>query len=235
LVTAANRAGILVETLVSEAFACGEALPTPEEYELGVLVALVGGPSTELAAYTQGSLAMSRSIPIGGDHFTGDLAIGLRTARSDAETIKRNFGTVSPGWTHDGSSFEIPGMGHQSSRLIPQQMLRQILEPRAQELFSMLSEELRRASLGNQLGAGVILAGGGARLQGFCDMAEKVLGLPARIGLPPRMQSLPEGLDSPEYATLLSLTDYGFRARKQRTARERLPSSRLRDLFAWTK
>jgi cell division protein FtsA len=235
LVTAANRAGILVETLVSEAFAGGEALPTQEERELGVLVALVGGPSSETVAYSQGGLSMASSTAIGGDHFTGDLAIGLHTARSDAESIKRNFGTVFPGWSHEGSSFEIPGLGHQPSRLIPHQMLRQILEPRAQELFNLLAEEIRRAGLGSQLGAGVILSGGGARLQGVCDMAEKILGLPARIGLPPQIQGLPEALDSPEYATLLSLLYYGCRVRQQRASRDTSSAARLRDLLVWKK
>jgi len=131
------------------------------------------------------------SSPIGGDHFTGDIAIGLRITRSDAETIKRTFGSVFPGWSHEGSSFEVPGIGHQTSRLIPQHVLRQILEPRAQELFHLLGEELRRVGLGAQLGAGIVLSGGGSRLAGMCDMAEKVLGVPARIGLPPRIHGLP--------------------------------------------
>ncbi|HWP84500.1 MAG TPA: cell division protein FtsA [Terriglobia bacterium] len=235
LVTVVNRAGVLVETLVSEGFAAGEALPSQEERDLGVLVALIGGPSTETVAYGQGGLAMAISTPVGGDHFTGDIAIGLRTARADAETIKHTFGSVFPGWSHDGSAFEVPGMGHQPSRLIPQQVLRQILEPRAQELFSILGAEIDRAGLGSRLSAGVILSGGGARLAGMCDMAEKVLGLPARIGLPPRIHGLPEQLDSPQYATLVSLLYYGYRVRQQRAPRERVASGRLRSLLAWKK
>ncbi|MBI4478622.1 MAG: cell division protein FtsA [Acidobacteria bacterium] len=235
LVTAVNKAGVLVETLVSEAFAAGEALPTPEERDLGVLVALIGGPSSEVVAYSQGGLSMASSTPVGGDHFTGDIAIGLHTARSDAESIKRTFGSVSPGWSHDGSSFEVPGIGHQTSRLIPQHFLRQILEPRAQELFRLLGEELRRAGLTTQLGAGAILSGGGSRLAGICDMAEKVLGLPSRIGLPPEIQGLPEALNSPEYATLVSLLYYGLRVRQQRAPREGGTSGRLRELLTWKK
>ncbi|MBI3933273.1 MAG: cell division protein FtsA [Acidobacteria bacterium] len=235
LVTAVNKAGILVETLVSEAFAAGEALPTPEERELGVLVVLIGGPSSETVAYSQGGLSLASSSPIGGDHFTGDIAIGLHTARPDAESIKKTFGSVFPGWSHDGSSFEVPGIGHQPSRLIPQHFLRQILEPRAQELFTLLGDELRRAGLAAQLGAGLILSGGGARLAGMCDMAEKVLGLPARIGLPPKIHGLPEALDSPEYATLVSLLHYGLRVRRQRAPRQSGSAGRLRDLLAWKK
>ncbi|MBI2818525.1 MAG: cell division protein FtsA, partial [Acidobacteria bacterium] len=235
LVTVVNRAGILVETVVSEGFAAGEALPSQEERDLGVLVVLIGGPSSETVAYSQGGLASTHSTPIGGDHFTGDIAIGLHTARSDAETIKQTFGSVFPGWSHDGSSFEVPGIGHQPSRLIPQNLLRQILEPRAQELFSLLGAELGRAGLTTELAAGIILSGGGARLAGLCDLAEKVLGIPARIGLPPRIHGLPEALDSPEYATLLSLLYYGLRVRLQRSPRESGSPGRLRDLLAWKK
>jgi cell division protein FtsA len=233
LVATVNRAGILVETLVAESFASGEAVATADERELGVLVALIGGPTCETVAYSQGGLALASSVPLGGDHFTSDIAIGLHTARSDAESIKRTFGSVFPGWSHDGSSFEVPGMGHQPSRLIPHHLLRQILEPRAQELFNLLAEDLRRANLGTRLGAGVVLSGGGALLAGICDMAEKVLGVPARIGLPPRVQELPEHLDSPEYAPAMSLLHYGLRVRQQRMPRDTASAARLRDLLVW--
>jgi cell division protein FtsA len=232
LVTAANRAGLLVETLVGEAFACGEAVPTEEERELGVLVAVIGGPGCEIAAYVQGGLGLASAVPVGGDHFTGDLAIGLRTSRADAEAIKKAFGSVFPGWTHDGTSFEVPGMGHQPSRLISHRVLRQILEPRATELFGLLRSELRRRSLEHHLAAGVILSGGGARMAGICDLAEKILEMPARIGLPPKMHRLPEPLDSPEYATLVSLAHYGMRLRQQRGPRESASANRFLDLLS---
>jgi cell division protein FtsA len=233
LVTAVNRAGMLVETVVGEAFAAGEAIATTEEHELGVLVAVIGGPSCEVVAYGQSGLSKTCAVPIGGDHFTGDIAVGLRVGRSDAETIKRTFGSVYPGWSHDGSAFEAPAMGHQPSRVIPHNVLRQILQPRAQELFGLLLEEVRRTGGSQHWTAGIILSGGGARLAGICDLAESALGLPARIGLPPRVQGLPEELDAPEYATLFALLHYGLRVRQHRAPRERAASSRLRDLLAW--
>jgi cell division protein FtsA len=233
LVTAANRAGVLVETVVGEAYAAGEAIATEEEHELGVLVAVIGGPSCEIVAYSQSGLSKTCAVAIGGDHFTGDISVGLRVPRSDAETIKRNFGSVFPGWSHDGSAFEAPAMGHQPSRVIPQNVLRQILQPRAQELFGLLLEEVRRTGGTRHWPGGIVLSGGGARLAGLCDLAESVLGIPARIGLPPRVQNLPEALDSPEYATLFSLLQYGARVRQHRAPRERAASSRLRDLLAW--
>jgi cell division protein FtsA len=231
LVTAVNRAGILVETLVGEAFACGEAVPSEEERELGVVVAILGGPGCEIAAYAQGGLCLANALPVGGDHFTGDMAIGLHTSRVDAEAIKKTFGSVFPGWSHDGTSFEVPGMGHQPSRLISHHVLRQILEPRALELFALLRGELRRRSLEDQLTAGVILSGGGARLAGLCDLAERILEMPARLGLPPRIQRLPEHLDFPEYATLVSLAHYGMRVRQQRGPRDGISANRFLDLL----
>ncbi len=192
LVTAVNRAGVLVETLVGEGYAAAEAIPTPEEQELGVLTAVLGGPASAVIVCANGGLVLASELSVGGDHFTGDLAIGLRTSRADAEMIKKTFGSVFPGWYHEGASFEVPGMGRQPSRQIPHRVLSEILEPRARELFILLRGELRRAGLEGRLASGVILSGGGARLPGLCDLAEKVLDLPARIGLPPKIQGLPD-------------------------------------------
>jgi cell division protein FtsA len=110
VVTAVNRAGIVVETVVAEALAVGECVLTPEERELGSIVILLGGGSTELAAYMQGGLWMSSGIPVGGDHFTNDIAIGLHTPPPEAETIKTMFGSVFSSWNHEGVSFEVPGL-----------------------------------------------------------------------------------------------------------------------------
>jgi cell division protein FtsA len=235
LVTAVNRAGVLVETLVGEAYAAAEAIPTPEEQELGVLTVVLGGPSSTAIVCANGGLVLASDLPIGGDHFTGDLAIGLRTSRADAEMIKKTFGSVFPGWYHEGASFETPGIGRQPSRQIPHRALREILEPRARELFVLLRGELQRSGLYGRLAGGVILSGGAARLPGLCDLAEKVLDLPARIGLPPKIQGLPEELDSPEYAPLLSLLHYGARIRQQRLPRQGASAGRLRDLLARTR
>ena len=184
VVTAVNRAGIVVETVVAEAFAVGEAVVTPAERELGAWVVVLGGGSCEMVAYYQGGLRMAAVIPIGGDHFTNDVAVGLHTGLPEAEAVKKTFGSVFSLGSHDGISFEVPGLGNQPSRLVPRQTLMAILEPRAQELLGFALEELRRCGLEQRLGAGIVLSGGGARLHGICDLAEQMFSVPARLGLP---------------------------------------------------
>ncbi|OFV95077.1 MAG: cell division protein FtsA [Acidobacteria bacterium RIFCSPLOWO2_02_FULL_61_28] len=242
VVAAVNRAGVVVETVVAEAFAVGEAVLTPEERELGVLVVVLGGGSAELAAYYQGGLRMSSGIAIGGDHFTSDVAIGLHTPSPEAEIIKKMFGSVYSGWSHDGASFEVPGLANRPSRMVPRRDLLEILEPRAQELLAMAIEELRQADLEPRLGAGVIFAGGGARLHGLCDLAENVFSGPARLGLPsdvwdeegvPAMiLDSPRSWDGPEYTTVGALLLYGLRLRRLRMARRRTPAKRWKSLLA---
>ena len=241
VVVAVNRAGVVVETVIAEAFAVGEAVLTPEERELGALVALLGGGSAEVVAYYQGSLRMSSGIPIGGDHFTSDVAIGLHTPSLEGEIIKKMFGSVHAGWSHDGASLEVPGLANRPSRMVPRRTLLEILEPRAQELLALAIEELRQSGLEPHLGAGLIFTGGGARLHGLCDLAESTFSGPARIGLPsdawtqeglpPKILDLPESLDAPEYTTVGALLLYGFRLRRLRMARQRTPAKRWKSLL----
>ena len=239
VVTAVNRAGIIVETVVAEALAVGESVLTPEEQELGSILILLGGGSTELAAYMQGSLWMSSGIPVGGDHFTNDIAIGLHTPTPEAETIKTMFGSVYAPWSHDGVSFEVPGLANRSPRMAPRKELLDILVPRAQEVLGLAVEDLRRAGIDPRLGGGAVLAGGGARLHGICDLAEQTFSSPARIGLPadalaqddlpPNFLDLPEALNQPEYTTVVALLLYGFRVRNMRT--QRASTKRWKDIL----
>ena len=239
VVTAVNRAGIIVETVVAEALAVGESVVTTEERELGSIVVLLGGGSTEFAAYMQGSLWMSSGIPVGGDHFTNDVAIGLHTPPPEAETIKIMFGSVYASWSHDGVSFEVPGLANRAPRMVPRKELLDILVPRAQEVLGLAVEDLRRAGLDPRLGGGAVLAGGGARLHGICDLAEQTFASPARIGLPsdvlaqddlpPNFLELPEAFNQPEYTTVVALLLYGFRVRSMRT--QRAATKRWKDIL----
>ena len=229
IVTAVNRAGIVVETMVAESLAVGESVLTPGERELGSLVMLLGRGSTEFAAYRQGSLWMTSGIPVGGDHFTNDIAIGLHTPPQEAETIKTMFGSVYGSWSHDGVLFEIPGLANRASRMVPRQQLLEILIPRAQEMLGLAVEDLDRVGIDPRLGGGAVLAGGGARLHGLCDLAEQTFSSPSRIGLPFDMLAqdelsqggfdLPEAYNQPEYTTVVGVLLYGFRVRSMRTQR----------------
>ena len=217
-VTAVNRAGVLVETTVFEAYAAAEEVLTDQEQELGALVADLGAGSCELVAYRRRGLRMAAVVPIGGDHFTNDVALGLHIAPRDAEIIKKTFGFVLTGESNEGTSIEVPGLGDRPSWFVPQRTLTQILGLRAEELLGLVLDHILRCGLDQQLGAGLVLCGGGARVGGMCDLAEQVLGLPARLGLPPKIAEMPEALDAPEYATLLGLLLYAHRLWRQRSA-----------------
>ena len=239
LVAAVNRASVMVETVAAESYAVGEAAPSVDERTSGVMAVVIGGASSEMIVYRHGGVVMSASIAVGGDHFTNDLMIGLHTARADAESIKQTFGAVTAGWRHTGTTFEVPELGRPTSRLIQQSLLREILEARGMELFSLVLSELRHASLPEKLEehleAGIVLCGGGANLPGMCDLAERVLLMPARIGLPPRVLGLPESLDAPQYTVLLSLLHYALRVRRHRAPQGSRSASPWKHLFDWKK
>ena len=233
LVTAVNRAGVLVETTVLEAFAAAEVVLSDEERELGVLVAVLGGGSCDLVVYRHGGLRMTAVIPIGGDHFTNDCALGLHTAHRDAEIIKKHFGSVMRDRCKEGTSIEVPGLGERPAWFVPASALTDILGSRAEEVLGLILDEILRCGLDHQLGAGVVLCGGGARLVGMCDLSEQILEGPARLGLPPKIVDMPEALESPEYTTLLGLGLYTQKLWRLRSnAGNRTLGSRWKSLLA---
>ena len=235
LVTAANRAGLEVEETVHEAMAAAEAAVGTDERELGVVVADIGAGSTDVVVYHQGYLQHSTSLPVAGDHFTNDIAVGLRTAIPEAEKIKRSFGVAMAELAGESVFIEVPRVGDWPSRLVPQQLLAQILQPRAQELLELISEEVRHAGLEHQVGAGIVFTGGGARLAGLCDLAEQTQNMTARIGLAPRLQEAPDSLCEPAYTTLLGLLYYAQRLQQTRHGWEASLASRLKSLFTGEK
>jgi cell division protein FtsA len=232
VVAAVNRAGVLVETTVFEALAAGEHVLTDEERELGALVLLLGSGSTELAAYRHGSLRLAAVVPIGGDHFTNDVAVGLHAAPGDAEILKNTMGSVLPKESNAATQVEVPLPGG-GSGFVPLRLLSEILESRAEELLGLIRDELRRASLYHRLEAGVVLCGGGARLGGLCDLTEQLIGAPARIGLPPRIKNMPEQIESPEHATIVGLILYAQKLWMMRNAsQQNTPERGWKNLIA---
>ena len=231
LVTAANRAGLMVEETVLEPLAAAEAVLNSDERELGVVLVDVGAGSTDVVVFRQGALQHCITIPIGGGHFTNDIAVGLRTPIPDAEKIKRSFGVATHLLAGENTSIEVPSVGDRPSRLMPQRVLADILEPRAQEALTLVRDELRRVGLERQVGAGVVLTGGGARLAGLCDIAEEVLDIPARIGLPAKLDGAPETLEHPAYAALVGLLFFAQRVRQRREAQRAGLGPRIRAFF----
>jgi cell division protein FtsA len=234
VVTCANKAGIEVSDTIFEAIAAAEAVLTSDERELGVCVLDIGAASTEVAVLFEGAVVHTDSLPIGGAHFTNDLAVVLRVPLPEAERLKLQYGhtivTAIP--QSNEIMIQAPEAGSGQYRQVPQRHLSEILEPRARELFQMLRNSLRQGGVLEAMGSGCVLTGGGAKLPGVAEHVENMLRTSARIGLPVPLSRMPEDLIDPEYSTLIGLLLYTHRVREQRSADEVGMGAKLRAIFA---
>lgn len=231
VITAVNRAGVHVDDTVFEPLACADSVLRSDERELGICLADIGAGSTNVVVIQEGSVGHSAVLPIGGDHFTSDLSVGLCTPIVEAEKIKKSFGNVIVTLIPEGNEVEVPSVGDRASRLVSQRMVGEILEPRARELFEMLRENLRHAGMLEHCAAGLVITGGGARLPGIMDIADSVLRKPVRMAWPAPLAKMPSTLAEPEFATVLGLIVYGHRARSARGLQDDRWSSRLKAMF----
>jgi len=232
LVTASNRAGILISDTVLEPLASAEACLTQDERDLGCCLLDIGGGTTEIIVYGGGVIRHTSAVAIGGDHFTNDLAVGLRTPIPEAERIKRHYGCAAAAFLHNDASIEIASVGDRPPRMIFARMLTEIIEPRAQEFLALIRDDLQRAGVLKQIPAGFIFAGGGARLNGLDEMMEQLFHMPVRIAEPKGILDLPEQVTQPEYATAIGLVLYGAKARRNAQARSGGIVSKLKSMFA---
>src|SRR5262249_426502 len=232
VVSAVNRAGVQVDDTVFEPLACADAVLRNDERELGVCLVDMGAGSTSLIVFQEGTVIHSAVIPIGGDHFTSDLSVGLCTPLVEAEKIKKAYGNVIVTLIPEANEVEVPSVGDRPSRLIPQRTVGEILEPRARELFEMLRENLRHSGTLDACVGGVVLSGGTSRLAGIVDVAESVLRRPVRSSWPVPLAKMPSTLAEPEFATVIGMLFYGHRSRIARGLQDSRWSSRLMNLFA---
>src|SRR5689334_12385492 len=231
VITAVNRAGVHVDDTVFEPLAAADAVLRSDEREMGVCLADIGAGSTELIVFHQGAVAYTGVIPVGGDHFTSDLSVGLCTPLADAEKIKKNYGSAVVTLIPEGNEVEVPSVGDRPSRLLPQRLMAEILEPRARELFEMVRENLRQSGMFDLCLAGMVLTGGASRLPGIFDVAESVLRRSVRLSWPAPLAKMPSTLSEPEFATVLGMINYGQRARIARGLQEGGLGSKLKAMF----
>ncbi len=232
VVTTLNRAGIHVDDTVYEALAGADAVLRQDERELGVCLADIGAGSTDLVVFHEGAVIHAGVVPVGGDHFTNDVAVGLRTPLADAEKIKRMFGCAVVTRIPESTEIEVTSVGDRPSRLMQQRLLGEVLEPRARELFEILREHLRSAGVMELMPAGIVLTGGGARLNGMAEIAEDVLRKPIRIGVPASIAKMPAELAQPEFATVIGMALHAYRMRMLQGQQEEGFGSKLKRLFA---
>ena len=232
IITALNRAGIHVDDTVFEPLAAADACLKNDERELGVCLADIGAGSTDLIVFHEGAVVHSGVVPIGGDHFTSDVAVGLRTPLADAEKIKKLFGCAVVTKVPEQNEIEVPAVGDRPSRLMGQRFLAEIIEPRARELFELMRDNLRQAGVLELCGAGVVLTGGGSRLNGILEITEDVLRRPARKAVPLPISKMSSQLAEPEFASPIGMILYGHRARLARGTQDSSFTSKLKALFA---
>jgi cell division protein FtsA len=231
VVTAVNKAGVHVDDTIFEPLACADSVLRADERELGVCLADVGAGSTGLIVFKEGAVAHTAVIPIGGDHFTSDLSVGLCTPVAEADNIKKLYGHAIATLIPEGNEVEVPSVGDRASRLISQRMVGEILEPRARELFEMLRDNLRQSGMFDLCLAGVVLSGGGSRLPGILDIADSVLRRDVRLSWPMPLAKMPSTLAEPEFATVLGMIYYGHRSRIARGIQDEGWGSKLKALL----
>ena len=216
IVNCVNRSGIEVEDTVLEQLAASEATLTADEKEMGVALIDVGGGTTDLALLERGAIRHICVLPTGGDHFTNDIAVGLRTPVPEAERIKKKYGCAVSGLVGEEDTIEVPSVGGRKSRVLSRQILCEIIQPRAEEIFSLINEEIVRTGFDKSINAGAVLTGGGSVMDGIPEIAEDVLDMPVRRAAPVNVAGLSDGVSSPVFATPVGLVLHGHRHRTKR-------------------
>ena len=211
-----RRAGVEVVDLVLEPLASSYAVLSPEEEEMGVVLVDVGGGTTDVAVFYDGSIRHTAVVGLGGENVTHDVSIGLRTPLNQAESIKRDYGCALRSLVEKDETIEVPGLAGRPSYQVPRFELSSIIEARMEEIFSLVHRELRRTDYADLLAAGVVITGGGAMLEGTVELAEQVFGMPTSLGVPKGVTGLADSVNQPIYATGVGLVMFGMHHRHRK-------------------
>jgi cell division protein FtsA len=209
IVKCANACGLEVADIVLEQLASSEAVLSEDEKELGVAVVDVGGGTTDIAIYSQGSLVHTAVLSIGGNHLTNDIAVGLRTPMAEAERIKQKYGCAMTDKITPDETIEVPSVGGRPPRVLSRQILSEIIEPRVEEIFAYVGRELKNSGYEDLIASGVVITGGTTILENMPVLAEEVLGLPVRRGVPKGVGGLVDVVRNPKFATGVGLVLHG--------------------------
>ena len=222
IVKCANRAGLDVCDIVLESLASGEAVLSDEEKQLGTALLDLGGGTTDLAIFSGKNIKHTFVLALGGDNLTNDIAIGLRCPHPEAEKMKKRYGNCVAKNIQADETIEVPGVSGREARKLPRQILGEILEPRMEEIFSLVNREIYRAGMENMVPSGMVLTGGTALLEGVTEIAESVFSLPTRIGTPQGLRGLADVVNNPMYATGVGLVLYGARHQQKEKKKFRI-------------
>jgi cell division protein FtsA len=221
LIKCCNQAGLDVSDIVLQSLASAEAVLSPEEKNLGTALIDFGGGTTDLAIFSQESIRHTAGLALGGTNLDTDLAVGLRTPLSAAEAIKRRYGCCLTSLVGKDEVVPVESVGGREPRRVKRQVVASILEPRVEELLTLLQADLMQSGFAGEVVSGVVLTGGSSLLEGLTDLAEQVFNMPARLGYPTGVGGLGEVVSNPMYATAVGLILYGVRNRERRKFRIR--------------
>jgi cell division protein FtsA len=215
IIKCANKAGLDVHDIVLESLASSEAVLSEEERNLGTALIDFGGGTTDMAVFSRGAIKHTSVLALGGTNLTYDISIGLRTPTLEAEKIKIKYGCGLSSMIGKDETIEVPGVGGRNSRVLSRQILGEILEPRLEEIFTLIQNELIRSGYEDLVNSGVVITGGSSELAGVVEIAEQIFNAPSRLGYPQGIGGLVEVVNKPMYATAVGLVVYGAKRSKE--------------------
>ena len=215
IVKCVRRCGLEVNDLILQPLASSRAVVSEDEKDLGVCLVDIGGGTSDIAVFTHGAIRHTAVIPIAGDQITNDIAMALRTPTAEAELIKVRHGVALRQLADPNEMIEVPGIGDRGPRVMSRQTLAEVIEPRVEELFSLVQQVLRESGFEELLSSGVVLTGGSAVMQGMVELGEEIFHMPVRVGLPRYAGGLADVVRSPRYATAVGLLLEGVQQVRQ--------------------
>lgn len=233
-----RRCGLEVDDVILEQLASSHAVLTDDEKELGVCLVDIGGGTTDIAVFTEGAIRHTAVIPIAGDQVTNDIAVALRTPTQHAEEIKMRYACALSQLAGTEETIEVPSVGERAARRLSRQTLAEVVEPRYEELMTLVQAELRRSGFEDLTAAGIVLTGGSSKMEGAIELAEEIFHMPVRLGIPQNMTGLTDVVRNPIYATGVGLLHFsrlhGSEPHPELTASEKSFNAlwgRMRDWF----
>lgn len=221
IVKSCNKAGLNVSEIVLEPIASAEAVLTHDERELGVVLVDIGGGTSDIAIYIEGSLVHTAVLAVGGNHITNDIAVGLRTPQNEAEKIKIRYGCAMSSLVKGDETLDVPSVGGRKPRTVPRKLLAEIIEPRVEEIFSLIQREVMKSGYQDLVASGVVITGGSTLLEGMPELAEFIFDMPVKRGLPMGIGGIKDVVNSPKFSTGVGLLRYAV---KKNSSRSKFPA-----------
>ncbi len=210
IIKCCNQSGLDVEDIVLEPLSSSQAVLSPDEQEVGVVLVDIGGGTTDVTIYSEGSIVHTAVLALGGNHLTHDIAIGMGAPLHEAEEIKHNFGVAMTSMVEEDEMIEVPSVGGRNNRNMKKRVLASIIEDRFREIFELIAHEIEKTHFHTLMASGVVITGGTCIMPGADQLASQVLNLPVRVGFPENITGLREMIYSPKYATSVGLVRYGI-------------------------